>query len=184
LPTEPKQATRSPTLTLTGLRVDKKAATLSIASPADGASYNQKQPVTASFGCFDGGPGVASCTGAAANGTNIDTATPGTKSFTVTATDGVGHAASQTVTYTVIAAPAYQMCALYDQSSEYKSGNTLPIKLQLCDANGNNLSSTAITVTAISVSAPAILADAGGANPGKPVPFRSDARYHGATSTT
>ncbi len=47
----------------------------------------------------------------------------------------------------------YAICPLFDQSRSVKSGATFPIKLQLCDANGNDLSSSAIVVQAMSVSA-------------------------------
>ena len=110
-------------------------------------------------------------------GTNIDTATAGTKAFSITATDGVGHTVAQTISYTVVAAPSYQICPLYDQNRAFTAGSTVPIKLQLCDANGNNLSSASITVTALSVSAPG-MADAGGSNPGNV--FRFDATLGGS----
>jgi hypothetical protein len=65
---------------------------------------------------------------------------------------------------------AYAVCPLYDQTKAHKSGSTVPIKLQLCDANGVNVSSSAIVVHAVSVvrtsdSAPGALEDSGDANP-------------------
>jgi hypothetical protein len=47
----------------------------------------------------------------------------------------------------------YGICPLFDQTRSVHSGATFPIKLQLCDANGNDLSSSAIVVHATSVSA-------------------------------
>ncbi len=47
----------------------------------------------------------------------------------------------------------YGICPLYDQTKSVHSGATFPIKLQLCDANGNDLSSSVIVVHALSVSA-------------------------------
>jgi len=47
----------------------------------------------------------------------------------------------------------YGVCPLYDQTRSVHSGATFPIKLQLCDANGNDLSSPAIVVHAMSVTA-------------------------------
>jgi len=47
----------------------------------------------------------------------------------------------------------YGVCPLYDQSRSVKSGATFPIKIQLCDADGNDLSSQAIVVHAVSVAA-------------------------------
>ncbi len=65
---------------------------------------------------------------------------------------------------------AYNICALYDQTKAAKSGSTIPIKLQLCDANSRNASSANITVTAVGVTlasndAPGELQGAGDANP-------------------
>ena len=47
----------------------------------------------------------------------------------------------------------YGICPLYDQTRSVHSGATFPIKLQLCDANGNDLSDSAIVVQATSVAA-------------------------------
>jgi probable HAF family extracellular repeat protein len=65
---------------------------------------------------------------------------------------------------------SYSIVALYDQTKAYKSGSTLPIKVQLRDATGANVSSSSITVTAtavtqISNSASGALVDSGNANP-------------------
>ena len=49
-----------------------------------------------------GGSGIATCSGAVANGQAIDTAAIGAKSFTVTATDAVGNSATKTVSYQVV----------------------------------------------------------------------------------
>lgn len=68
------------------------------------------------------------------------------------------------------AATVFNVCPLYDQTKAVKSGATIPIKLQLCDSNGNNLSSSSIVVTAVSIvrvsdNAPGVLEDAGNSNP-------------------
>jgi probable HAF family extracellular repeat protein len=44
--------------------------------------------------------------------------------------------------------PARAVCLLYDAEKTHKSGSTVPIKIQLCDANGVNLSSPQVQVTA------------------------------------
>jgi hypothetical protein len=72
----------------------------------------------------------------------------------------------------------YRVCPLYDPTKAVKSGSTIPIKLQLCDASGNDLSSSSITVQAISVtqistSASGALENAGDSNPDNN--FRFDA---------
>jgi YVTN family beta-propeller protein len=47
--------------------------------------------------------------------------------------------------------PAYNLCLLYDSTKAAKSGSTIPIKLQLCSSSGNDLSSSSITLHAISI---------------------------------
>ena len=64
----------------------------------------------------------------------------------------------------------YKVCVLYDQTKAAHSGSTIPIKLYLCDASGNDLSSSSIVVTARGVtlnstSASGTLDDSGNANP-------------------
>jgi len=46
---------------------------------------------------------------------------------------------------------SFNICVLYDQGKAVKSGATYPIKLQLCDVNGNNVSSVDIVVHAVNV---------------------------------
>ncbi|HKB68628.1 MAG TPA: PxKF domain-containing protein [Pyrinomonadaceae bacterium] len=70
-----------------------------------------------------------------------------------------------------VAAPSlYNICLLYNPTKAVKSGATLPIKLQLCDASGTNLSSPNIFLQATSVSLASstisgTVQDAGNANP-------------------
>src|SRR5262249_12739674 len=45
----------------------------------------------------------------------------------------------------------YNVTPLYDQSQPHQSGSTIPIKLQLADASGNNAGSSATPVTALYV---------------------------------
>jgi hypothetical protein len=45
----------------------------------------------------------------------------------------------------------FSICPLYDQTRSVKAGATFPIKLDLCDGNGKNLSSPSITVQATAV---------------------------------
>jgi hypothetical protein len=77
---------------------------------------------------------------------------------------------------------SYHICPLYDQNVAKKSGSAYPIKLQLCDASGNNLSSSSVLVHAVSVArissnTPTVLDDTGNANPD--FDFRYDASLAG-----
>jgi hypothetical protein len=87
--------------------VDKTAPTITISSPAAGATYEQNSALEASFDCNDNpaGAGIDTCVGTVADGSPISTATVGTKSFTVTARDLAGNQTTKTVSYRV-AAPA------------------------------------------------------------------------------
>jgi hypothetical protein len=133
-----------------GNLVDKKAPTITISAPTAGV-YLLKQVVAASYACSDGGSGVAQCAGPLPNGSNIDTTSAGNRTFTVSALDNVGNAASpRSVNYQVsYAIPS--ACVLYDQTKAVQSGSVAPIKFQLCDANGTDVSASTIIVKAQSV---------------------------------
>ncbi len=82
--------------------VDATPPTISITTPANGATYVLNQVVTVSYSCSDpGGSGVQTCTSTPANGSPIDTSTIGARSFTVNATDNAGNPNSVTVNYFV-----------------------------------------------------------------------------------
>ena len=86
----------------------------------------------------------------------------------------------QQVTYEL---PALSICLLYDPTKSHKSGSTVPLKFQLRDANGNNLSSASVVVHATSLtkvdgSASADVEDSGQANPDDD--FRYDASLGGS----
>ncbi|HKG45457.1 MAG TPA: lamin tail domain-containing protein [Pyrinomonadaceae bacterium] len=46
---------------------------------------------------------------------------------------------------------SFNICLLYDPTKAVKSGAVYPIKIQLCDVNGSNVSSTAVVVHAVNV---------------------------------
>jgi hypothetical protein len=75
-------------------------------------------------------------------------------------------------------AVTYNVCLLYDPNKAHKSGSVIPVKLKLCDANGQNVSSPGTVMTALGVAlasnnAPGPLEDAGDANPDNNFRFTS-----------
>lgn len=82
-----------------------------IVAPTDGATIANGATASVDFNCTDEGTsGLASCTGTLdgdpiTSGTAIDTATAGTSTLIVTATDGAGNTDVATVNFTVAAAP-------------------------------------------------------------------------------
>ena len=89
---------------VTGNKIDKAFPTVGAItfSPAS-AVYLVGQQVTANFSCGDVGSGIASClgTGGVSSGGFINTSSAGTKTFTVTAIDGVGNTTTAQKTYAV-----------------------------------------------------------------------------------
>jgi hypothetical protein len=76
--------------------------TVTISTPASGATFTESQAVTASYACSaPAGATITTCTGPVADGAPIDTTAPGQHSFTVHATDTDGLIVTQTLTYTV-----------------------------------------------------------------------------------
>jgi hypothetical protein len=88
------------------------APSITIASPVNGATFTQGQKVTASYSC--GAPARASvteCSGPVASGAAIDTSELGTHTFTVSAGDSEFTGASQSASYTVVAAAPVMVAA-------------------------------------------------------------------------
>lgn len=84
--------------------VDKTAPTVSISSPSDGEVFTKNEVVNADFDCDDNalGSGIDTCVGTVADGDPINTATLGSKTFRVTATDLAGNKKTKTVRYRVV----------------------------------------------------------------------------------
>ena len=82
--------------------IDKTPPAVTITTPAGGAVYTLNQAVASSYSCADAMSGMAGCAGPVSNGALIDTATPGTKSFTVNGRDVAGNSRSQSVSYQVV----------------------------------------------------------------------------------
>lgn len=114
---------------------DGTAPDISITTPADDASYILGSTVLADYGCTDepGGSGLASCTGPVTDGAAIDTATIGTKTFTVDAEDNAGNMSSLTHTYFVV----YDFTGFFSPVNNpptlnrLKAGASAPVKFSL-----------------------------------------------------
>jgi hypothetical protein len=82
---------------------DRNAPIASILSPGQGRTYEAGEAVVADYACADevNGSGLASCLGSVANGTAVDTGTPGSFSFIVVARDAAGNESTTSVSYSV-----------------------------------------------------------------------------------
>jgi hypothetical protein len=80
-----------------------------------------------------------------ANGLPIDTGTVGSYSFTVSAKDHAGNAATRTVTHSVIGFSGF--LPPVEQSRVFKLGSTIPVKFQLTDASGNFITDATATIS-------------------------------------
>jgi uncharacterized repeat protein (TIGR01451 family) len=144
---------------------DTTPPTITISSPA-ATTYTLNQAVLSDYTCTDAVSAVTSCAGPVPSGSNFDTGSVGSKMFAVSAADAAGNAATPSVSYSV----GYGVCLLYDPSRAVRAGGTLPIKIQLCDAAGANVSASMLVVTALQLvklsdATTATVEDTGNANP-------------------
>jgi hypothetical protein len=173
------------------VRLDKTAPGVVITSP-QAREYTLNEAAAAAYGCTDGGSGIASCDGTTSPGAAIDTASSGAKTFTATATDAAGNIASATVAYSVVVPPpTFAIRLLYDPLKEHKSGSAIPIKLQVEDAAGLNVSSPGLVVEAVAVSSGTTIGaaeeeapDAGQSNPLGRFRFTAEGTYMFNLKTT
>ena len=158
--------------------IDATAPEIAIATPADGAVYLLNAAVASAYECSDAGSGIATCAGPVPSGTNVPTNAVGATTFSVNARDQAGNTASASARYTV----TFGTCLLYDPTLAKMSGSTYPIRLQLCDGHGRNVSSPSIelratSLTQTSTTVGSALNDSGSANPD--FDFRYDASLGG-----
>jgi hypothetical protein len=123
--------------------VDRTPPSISFSTPANGATYTLGQQVWVSFSCDDGpfGSGMNGCKGDAPSGTQLDTSSLGTRTFTVNAFDRAGNVAHEMHSYAVVydfagfASPA----APYPNATAVKAGEGVPLKFSLHGNQGSDI---------------------------------------------
>ena len=138
--------------------LDSTPPTITIISPANGDEYLLGAAVAANYSCADSESGIATCVGPVDVGANIDTATAGTKHFTVNATDQAGNHAALDYTYVVNKAVPTVSFTGAPASAGYQSifavsattNATSPAVITAagaCSISGNNVTMTSGTGT-------------------------------------
>jgi hypothetical protein len=118
--------------------LDTTTPVITLDMPVDGMNILLYGNVNAIYSVTDDGSGVNMVTATVPDGSLIDTASVGTKTFTVDAVDNAGNSATKKVTYHVGYAYGGILQPINaDESSVFKLGSTIPVKFQLKDANGN-----------------------------------------------
>ena len=126
--------------TVSDINIDKTGPDVTIITPPDGAFYIRTHPVTADWTASDALSGLDGVPAATTpDGSLIDTATTGVKSFTVTATDLAGNETSLTHEYTV---ETYNtnggvLPPIKIDGKTFKKTSTIPVKFKLSFSNGS-----------------------------------------------
>lgn len=136
--------------------IGDKPPVITIATPRNNAAYALNLAVASSYACTDPQSqpsGYPTCTGTAfPSGTNIDTGSTGTKTFTVSSTDSLGASANKSVTYTVVSVSYnafIQQPINPDGSSVFKaSKGVIPVKFTLTQ---NNVATCALPAATIAL---------------------------------
>ena len=100
--------------------------------------------------------------------------------------DGLGYPGISTGVWVLAMGPVgplYNTCLLYDPTKAVHSGAIVPIKLQLCDGSGNDLSSSSITLHATSITQASTSISGGVQDPGNSNPD-NDFRFDSTLGTT
>ncbi|HEV8483443.1 MAG TPA: PxKF domain-containing protein, partial [Blastocatellia bacterium] len=146
------KAGNSASTSIMHVNVDVTAPTVNLINPSNSGSYVLNQSAIANYGCADAGSsgliaGSAGCGGPVASGAQFDTASVGSKNFTVNAKDVAGNTYSKTSLYGVfystaacLGSPGHAILQPIDLTGSSvfpkKQGSTVPAKFRVCDANG------------------------------------------------
>jgi hypothetical protein len=126
------------------VKIDKTEPQIDLMVPASDQDYVLGQSVLADYAVADTLSGIDTQNATVPSGAAIDTATVGTKTFTVTATDKVGNQATLMNSYRVIYAWSGVLQPINaDGSSIFKAGSTVPIKFQLTGGSASITSAQA-----------------------------------------
>ena len=124
------------------------APVVTLTRPADDAIFSLHQLVTADYSCTDdGGAGLATCNGPAADDDPIDTNSVGAKTFTVSATDQAGNASSLTNDYKVRYVFAFRPPFDKKACVAFSPGSPQTVTFELSDALGAKVSTGSATLT-------------------------------------
>jgi hypothetical protein len=133
------------------VKIDKTPPILNMPTLAVSYIYNSSLNLT--FGATDALSGTANIQGTL-NGNSVTSGSlvtlnkAGANTFTLTATDVAGNTTSQNITFSVIYSyNGFLSPILNDGSRVFKLGSTVPVKFQLTDVNGTNISTTTATLT-------------------------------------
>jgi hypothetical protein len=143
---------------------------------AASASFSDPAPADTHVGVWNWGDlttSGAALAGNTAAGTHAYSQ-PGEYTIRLTVTDDDSGVGSAEIARTIV----YAICRIDDPSRAFRSGSTAAIKLQICAADGSNLSSPAIALNVVSLrlvstNATGLVNDSGNANPDQN--FRYDA---------
>lgn len=133
---------------------DATAPIVSILSPA-AATYILNQPVTVTISCTDATAGVESCVSNQPSGNALDTASVGSKSVVVEATDRAGNTARARHDYAVTYSPVGVSCGgvaghqilqpiRADGSGSVNGNSTVPAKFRVCDFFGRAVTTAGV----------------------------------------